>query len=382
MKVSILSIGTELTTGQIINRNSAWIAAKLKQQGLDSTVHVTVPDETEVILKSLHYCAELTDVLFITGGLGPTSDDFTRDVIAEWTGKKLIFDETSWVYIQEILKNRGVGVKAIQKQQCYFPEGSTILKNNKGTANAFSLDHKIQTKNLKIFVLPGPPAEIEAIWNDHINDWLEKSTIYVDKTTTYSWDTLGLPESDVATLTESALTELKKDFPITIGYRVHLPYVEVKMTYPTSADFTAKLFKDKVDQVLASITVLKNFEKISDKFAALIKNQSFAFYDFSTNGSLHQSLSLNLKKQSDWMWKQSMNAMDSDFFSEEDNFIALFNSDEKHCQIMADLNGKKFSKTIELPHRFLSMPERKSMYFAEMAQIEFVKFFLDTKTKS
>ncbi len=375
MKVSILSIGTELTTGQIINRNSAWIATKLKQQGLDSTVHVTVPDETEVILKSLHYCAELTDVLFITGGLGPTSDDFTRDVIAEWTGKKLIFDEASWDYIQETLKNRGVSVKAIQKQQCYFPEDSTILKNNKGTANAFSLDHKIQTKNLKIFVLPGPPSEIEAIWNDHINDWLEKATVYVDKTTTYSWDTLGQPESEVAALTESALTDMKKDFPVTIGYRVHLPYVEVKMTYPTSAHFTAKLFKDKVDLALENITVLKNFEKISDKFTDLIKNKSFAFYDFSTNGSLHQSLSLNLKKKSDWMWKQSHDPMDSDFFAEEENFIALFNSGEKHCQMMADLNGKKLSKTIELPHRFLSMPERKSMYFAEMAQIEFVRFF-------
>ena len=375
MKVSIISIGTELTTGQITNRNSTWIASKLKQQGLDSTLHVTVPDDTETILKSLAYCSDLTDVLFVTGGLGPTTDDFTRDVIAEWTGKKLVFDEASWDYIQELLKNRGVDVKAIQKQQCYFPENATVLKNNKGTANAFSMDHKIQTKNLKIFVLPGPPAEIEAIWNDHINEWLEKATVYVDKTTTHSWDTLGQPESEVAALTESVLTDMKKDFPVTMGYRVHLPYVEVKMTYPTSAHFTAKLFKDKVDKVLENITVLKNFEKISEKFAALIQNQSFAFYDFSTNGSLHQSLSLSLKKHPDWMWKQSNDPMDSDFFAEEENFIALFNNGDKHCQIMADLNGKKLSKVIELPHRFLSMPERKSMYFAEMAQIEFVRFF-------
>jgi len=375
MKVSIISIGTELTTGQITNRNSTWIASKLKQQGLDSTLHVTVPDDTETILKSLAYCSDLTDVLFVTGGLGPTTDDFTRDVIAEWTGKKLVFDEASWDYIQELLKNRGVDVKAIQKQQCYFPENATVLKNNKGTANAFSMDHKIQTKNLKIFVLPGPPAEIEAIWNDHINEWLEKATVYVDKTTTHSWDTLGQPESEVAALTESVLTDMKKDFPVTMGYRVHLPYVEVKMTYPTSAHFTAKLFKDKVDKVLENITVLKNFEKISEKFAALIQNQSFAFYDFSTNGSLHQSLSLSLKKHPDWMWKQSNDPMDSDFFAEEENFIALFNNGDKHCQIMADLNGKKLSKVIELPHRFLSMPERKSMYFAEMAQVEFVRFF-------
>jgi nicotinamide-nucleotide amidase len=375
MKVSILSIGTELTTGQITNRNSTWIASKLKQHGLDSTLHVTVPDETETILKSLSYCAELTDVLFVTGGLGPTTDDFTRDVIAEWTGKKLIFDEASWIYIQELLKNRGVDVKAIQKQQCYFPEGSMVLKNNKGTANAFNLDHKIQNKNLKIFVLPGPPSEIEAIWNDHINDWLEKATVYVDKITTYSWDTLGQPETEVATLAEAALKDMKKDFPITMGYRVHLPYVEVKMTYPTSAHFTAKLFKDKVDIALRDITVLKNFEKIAEKFAAIIQNHSFAFYDFSTHGSLHQSLSASLKKHPDWMWKQSNDPMDSDFFAEEENFIALFNSGDKYCQIMADLNGKKLSKVIELPHRFLSMPERKAMYCAEMAQIEFVRFF-------
>lgn len=374
MKVSILSIGTELTTGQIINRNSAWISTRLKQQGIETTVHVTTPDEKEIILKSLSYCAELTDVIFVTGGLGPTSDDFTRDMISEWTGQELTFDESSWMQIQDMLRARGVDVKAIQKQQCYFPQGSTVLKNNKGTANAFSLDHKFQNKNLKLFILPGPPMEIEAIWNDHIQDWLEKATVYVDKTTTYSWDTLGVPESEVATLTESALSEMKKDFPITIGYRVHLPYVEVKMTYPTSAHFTAQLFKNKVDSALNKITVLRNFEKIADKFSALIQNQNFAFYDFCTMGYLHQNLSSSLKKQPEWLWKQSMDPMDSDFFTEEENFIALFNAGEKHCQILADLNGKKLSKLIEIPHRFLSMPERKSMYFAEMALIEFVKF--------
>ena len=375
MKVSILSIGTELTTGQIINRNAAWVSAQLKNMGLDSTVHVTVPDEKDVILKSLSYCSDLTDVLFVTGGLGPTSDDFTRDVIAEWTGKELAFDETSWDHIQTLLKSRGVDVKAIQKQQCYFPLGAAILKNNKGTANAFSLDHQIKNKNLKLFILPGPPLEIEAIWNDHIQTWLDKATVFVEKTTTHSWDTMGIPESEVATLTETALIELKKDFPITIGYRVHLPYVEVKMSYPASVQFTAKLFKDKVDSALDKITVLRNFENISDQFSKLIHSKRFTFYDFSTNGFLLQSLSSQLKKQSDWMWKQSTEPMESDFFNDEENFIALFNVGEDQCQVLGDLDGEKISKTIQLPHRFLSHSDRKSMYFAEMAQIEFVRFF-------
>ena len=75
------------------------------------------------------------------------------------------------------------------------------------------------------------------------------------------------------------------------------------------------------------------------------------------------------------MWKQSTDAMESDFFNDEENFIALFNVNEDQCQILGDLGGKKFSKTMQLPHRFLAHADRKSMYFAEMAQIEFVRFF-------
>lgn len=375
MKISILNTGTELTTGQIINKNSAWIAQTLKKQGLDTQLHLTVPDDKNAIFQALQFGADQTEVIFITGGLGPTSDDFTRDVISEWTSKKLIFDEKSWTQIQQILSSRGVEIKESQKQQCYFPEGSEILKNNKGTANAFTLDHKIQNKNIKLFILPGPPLEIEAIWNDHIQNWIEKATVYVDKVSTHSWDTLGLPESEVASLTESALTEMKKDFPITMGYRVHLPYVEVKMSYPTSADFTAHLFKNKVDQALQKITVLRNSEKITDHFSKLTKNIPFAFYDFSTHGRLHQVLSASLSQFPNWMWKQSEETMDTDFFIEEENFLALFNNDEGHGILMADLNGKKILKTIEFPPRFLSMPDRKAMYFSEMALIEFVRYY-------
>lgn len=375
MNFSILSIGTELTTGQIINKNSTWIATKLKDSGIESNLHLTVPDDKPLMLDALTFCAKQSDVIFITGGLGPTSDDFTRDVVAEWFDLPLKFDEASWTYIQEFLSHRKVSIKEVQKQQCYFPETAKILKNTKGTANGFSLFKKVNDKIITVFVLPGPPLEIEAIWNDHIAGWLEATTFHVDKVVAYSWDTLGQPESDVASLVTNVLTDMKKDFPLTIGYRAHLPYVEVKVTYPKSIDFTAQIYVKKIEEALAPFTVLRNFEKASNQFGRLILTTDFAFYDFCTSGALHQSLSETLKKQSTWMWKQTPITMDSDFFTDEENFIALWNLNESTCQVMSDFKGKKLLQTIEAPERLLATPGRKHQYFAEMALIEFVKFY-------
>lgn len=375
MNVSILSIGTELTTGQIINRNSSWIATQLKDSGVQSAVHLAAPDDRELILKSLDFCHQQSEVIFITGGLGPTTDDFTRDVISDWTKLPLEFHEESFQHMRQILEQRGVLVKENQKQQCYFPKKATVLKNSKGTANGFSVETKVYDKLVTLFVLPGPPIELEAIWNDHISAWLKRKTLHIDKIVTKTWDTLGLPESEIAILTETTLGERKKDFPLSVGYRVHLPYVEVKLSYPQSIEYTANIYVQNVEKVLQKHTVLRNQQKAAQLFVQSIEGETFAFYDFCTQGALHQSLSPYLKKHPDWLWKQSEESMDSDFFAEEENFIALWNKDEKTCQMMADLEGRKFSTTVEIPARFLSLSERKRQYFAEMAMIQFLRFF-------
>lgn len=372
MNFSILSIGTELTTGQIINKNSSWIASQLKNVGIETNLHLAVPDEKKLILDSLDFCASQSEVLFVTGGLGPTTDDFTRDMIAEWFNLPLKFDEESWIHIENILNKRQVSVKAIQKQQCYFPEGSRILKNSKGTANGFMLIQKKNNKELTVFVLPGPPPEIEAIWNDHIQTWIDSVSYHLDKTITHSWDTLGYPESDIAQITEEALKDLKPDFPLTKGYRAHLPYIEVKLSYPKSVEFTAMAYIQKVEKALAPMTVLRNFEKAAELWTNIIQKTDFAFYDFATQGALHQSLAENLKKQSNWMWKQSPITMESDFFTDEENFMALINADQKNVHLMADLNGKKMLKNISVPERLLTVPGRRNQYVAEMSLIELV----------
>src|SRR6478735_2622376 len=81
---SILAIGTELTTGQISNTNASWLSARLVDLGYDVVLHETVADDRRMITDALNRCSALSRFLFVMGGLGPTTDDFTRDVIAQW----------------------------------------------------------------------------------------------------------------------------------------------------------------------------------------------------------------------------------------------------------------------------------------------------------
>ena len=91
MKASLLAVGTELTTGQIVNKNGSVIAQRLGNFGIDVIHHLVVPDDRAEILKALDFC-QSSDLIFVTGGLGPTSDDFTRELISKWVKQELIFD--------------------------------------------------------------------------------------------------------------------------------------------------------------------------------------------------------------------------------------------------------------------------------------------------
>ena len=109
-KVGILAIGTELTDGQTTNTNARWLAEKCGDLGAEVPLHVTVPDERGAILRALSWMASQTSLLIVTGGLGPTSDDFTRDVIAEWTGLNPEFHPESWAHIESRLTTLGVRI--------------------------------------------------------------------------------------------------------------------------------------------------------------------------------------------------------------------------------------------------------------------------------
>lgn len=382
-KATILGVGTELTTGQITNKNASWISDKLIPFGLETSLQLTVPDDRALILKSLDYCSENSDYIFVTGGLGPTSDDFTRDIISEWSQKKMHFDEKSWQSLQARMSSRNFVVKDIQRQQCYFPEGAVILNNSQGTANGFQIKVETLFGTKDVFILPGPPAEIEAIWNESIAKWLFVETQLLDKKLTKAWDTLGIGESEVAALVEPCLEGRWPDLKFDLGYRVHLPYVEVKFSYYKSQENLTKSIVDKIDKALEKNTVLKNFADISHIFSQLTSRTEFGFYDFVSGGHLHRRLSADLKKYKNWVWKESTHALDTDFFTNEENFLALFPQDEnlEKAVLMANFSRRSLTLELHAPFKTPLMLERRKQYFAEMALIEFVSHLSSESVK-
>ncbi len=375
MKASILAVGTELTTGQIVNRNAAFISEKLNAFGIQVLIHSTVPDDRKLILEQLKSLEIHSDIIFVTGGLGPTSDDFTREVVADWLQKPLQFDSKSWDHINQRLTSRGFTVKEIQKQQCYYPEGSQILENKDGTAHGFRCSKTTQDQKTKeTFILPGPPREIESVWNDHIQNWLQKRTQHLVRRTTKSWDTIGLGESDVAQMVEETLAQFPKSNQLEIGYRVHLPYVEVKITYEQNQ---AGVFQETIFQVnekLKKITISRDFEDVAATLTQKISNTDFTFYDFVSKGYLHTRLSPFLKKLNQWSFKQAeANDITLDFFENEDDFLALLPYEEFSSFIVASSQGNRIQKILDAPMKSPLMQERRKQYFSEMALVEFLR---------
>ncbi len=359
MKVSVLGIGTELTDGQIINRNGPWISGQLKKAGVPTTLHLVVPDEHSLMRKALELCATESEVIFVTGGLGPTSDDFTRDIVAEWMNAKLQFHQASWDHLTQRLTSRGYTVKEIQRQQCYFPEGAEVLFNTEGTANAF----KVLAHGKTVFVLPGPPREIEAVWKSSIASWVQEHTQHLDPVVTRMWDTLGKGESDIASIAEEALQGAN----IEKGYRVHLPYVEVKLTFKKSEAAKNQVWVDRLTEALAPYTALRDGQDIASEFAKKIEGfSSLKIVDGYSGTFLWQRLSTPLRG---FMEKKKWSFSNEETPAPADLELCLAPQGAFGAEVTLKYEAKTLKENFVSPYTTANMQERAKQFLAERALI-------------
>jgi nicotinamide-nucleotide amidase len=364
MITSILAIGTELTDGQIINKNASWLSKHLKEYGAKTNHHLVVPDERKLMFEAMQFCSAQSDVMFITGGLGPTTDDFTRDVVAEWAGLPLEFHQPSWDHLSTRLVSRGYAVKEIQRQQCFFPRGSKVLFNTQGTANAFYLE----TKGKKVFVLPGPPREIEAIWESEIEGWLVENTTDIDPRITRAWDTMGLGESDVAVIVEDVL----KGVEVEKGYRVHLPYVEVKLSFLASEEEKFQPYVDKVTEALQHCLITRDEENVVEVLADILaQTASVSIQDEVTGSFLINRVIPSFRDVlNEATWSFSNVAVYED---ESEVVLRLLPVDEHHVKIEMVKGQQIHWDIITSPYKTTNMQDRRLQYFAEMAMVTWAR---------
>jgi nicotinamide-nucleotide amidase len=207
----IISIGDELLIGQVVNTNASWIAQQLNDAGIRVMQVTTIADDRQQILITLGEAGKHADVVLITGGLGPTRDDITREALCEFFKSKLVFSEVIYNQIKVLFERRGFDVNRLNRSQAEVPDNCTPIPNHHGTAPGMWFE-----KNKKIYVsMPGVPFEMQPMVTHFVIPELLKrfrTGAIVHKTLL----TQGIPESILALTIE----EWEKNIPgnISLAY--------------------------------------------------------------------------------------------------------------------------------------------------------------------
>lgn len=196
-KVEIINIGDELLIGQVVNTNASWMGSILSEQGFEVIKILAIPDEKSAIKSAIDEAIQTADIILLSGGLGPTKDDITKKVLAEYFNSEMYFNEEAYQHIQDLFKSRGFVVSEVNKQQAYLPAKAEVIPNRNGTASGMLFE-----KNGCVIVsMPGVPFEMKTMMEKElVPRLLEKfnPNKYFQKTIM----TTGLGESFLAKLIE------------------------------------------------------------------------------------------------------------------------------------------------------------------------------------
>ena len=205
-KVSLLFIGTELTNGTVQDTHTRYITPRLGEIGMDVRSVQLLPDDRS-ITGDLKREADLSDIVIVAGGLGPTSDDLTREIIAEAAGSRLLFDQRLWESITERFEYLS---GAANRNQAFVPEGFEAIPNRRGTAPGLTGS----IGDTLVFVLPGPPREMQGMFDEEVFPLLRRQ---------YGFYKADMLEASCFLVCESGLEEACRSIPadgLTWGTRV------------------------------------------------------------------------------------------------------------------------------------------------------------------
>jgi nicotinamide-nucleotide amidase len=165
MLAEVISIGDELTSGQRLDTNSQWLAERLGELGVATLYHTTVGDDLAANIRVFREAIDRADVVVVTGGLGPTADDLTREAVAQTAGVELELDVASLEHISKLFERRKRAMPPANRVQALFPRGSRVVPNPHGTAPGIDLSIPRPGRgDARIFCLPGVPAEMREMW--------------------------------------------------------------------------------------------------------------------------------------------------------------------------------------------------------------------------
>ena len=243
-KAVILSTGDELTTGRVIDSNSAAIAERLFGIGIEVAAVLKVADAKDKLIWALRQARALGDLVIGSGGLGPTRDDLTSEVVAEFLDCELRQDKQVAENLEQRFKDRGITWSANLLKQAMFPEGSKIIVNPVGTAPGFQVSIG---RDKTLIWLSGVPQEMLAMLDETVLPWIERQQDATVKTLSCTFKLHGV--------TEGRLDEMLK--PVNLGshtklsFRAHYPDLSLGMTLRTDDPRGPVFFEDVKNEIRA-----------------------------------------------------------------------------------------------------------------------------------
>ena len=281
MKTAIISVGTELLFGSIVNTNAAYLSQELNGMGIDVLYHYTMGDNPGRLKRTLKFALEDCDLILITGGLGPTEDDLTKETVCELMGFELKKDEKIAADMAEFFKKVGFTFTENNLKQAWLPEGGTIFDNTEGTAPGFALEKDGKC----IICMPGVPREMTAMFQKAAKPYLLKKAdacIYSRAVRVF-----GVGESLVETM---LLPFIDGQNDPTIATYAKEGIVEIRVTSKRKTEEEAKAAVEEmlegVVNTLGDSVFTTHGEELQDRLTGLLeeKNLSIACFEGPSGG--------------------------------------------------------------------------------------------------
>ena len=254
-RVEVLNTGTEILFGSVINTHLSFLAQRLFPLGLRVQRQVTVPDG-DAIRDAILESASRSDLILVTGGLGPTSDDITREIVAELTRRPLRYDDRIFQKIKERFDRRGLKLTDRISRQAYVPEGAVVLPNDFGTAPGLYLPAQDRIPHL--FLLPGPPRELQPMVDTYaLPIWQRLAGDHDIHARTFR--TTGLGESYIESMVGDRLLAIPG---LELGYCARMGEVDVRVVGSRSAvDAASEIIQSELAPCIFS-TEEKELEEV------------------------------------------------------------------------------------------------------------------------
>lgn len=280
MGCTLILVGTELLNGATLDTNSLFIARELNKVGIKIDFKLAVGDSLEKIEKALRFAKQTSELVILSGGLGATDDDLTKEAIKKFLNKKLIVEKDEVEELKEKFKKRNIQFLDKNYKEVEKPEGAISIKNDVGMAPAFYIDG--------IAAFPGVPSELYNMFPKFLKFYTEKFCTDLDPIFIKDIIVCGIPES----ILEERIKEYFIDPNIEYEFLVKDYGIIVRMQTSNRNKITVEKIKEKIYNSIGKYIIGEDTEKIEDKIFNILKkkNYSFSVAESCTGGMLSSTI--------------------------------------------------------------------------------------------